>query len=653
MAQRSPSVITTLLSSRSKTDEEFIERCSKGYLKQALQGFLPRLRSDPNLFSHLLRGCCTPKQSLSQGQQLHAFIIASGASSDRFTSNHLLHMYSKLGQLQAALAIFSRMPRKNVMSSNILIGGLIHNDDLDTARKLFYEMPERNLASWNAMVTGLTHFGLDEEGLGLFARMREEGFRPDQFSLASALRCSAGLKDIGSGRRIHSYIIQSGFERDLCVGSSLAHMYMTCGCLEEGEKVLKGMPVLNVVSSNTVIAGRVQNGDSEGALAHFRLMKAVGLAPDEVTFVGAISSCSDLASLCLGEQVHALVIKAGAHSVVAVRSSLVSMYSRCGCLSGSVQVFHESDDSDFVLWSAMIAAYGFHGQGLEAIELFEKMVAAGTEPTHVTFLSLLYACSHSGLKDKCVEYFNLMEQKYGLVPSLKHYTCVVDLLGRSGCLDEAEALIRLMPHRADAIIWKTLLSACKTHNNAEMAERLAERVLTLDPRDSASYVLLSNIRALAERWSDVSDVRRSMKERRVKKEPGASWFELKGQVHQFSVGDRSHPRQREIEVFLRELMARIRQCGYKPETSMVLHDMDDEEKECSLAQHSEKLAVAFALMSLPAGAAIRIMKNLRVCDDCHVAIKFISKVTEREIVVRDVSRFHHFRDGKCSCGDYW
>ena len=443
------------------------------------------------------------------------------------------------------------------MSYNILIGGFIRSDDLETARKVFDEMPERNLASWNAMVTGMTHFGLDEEGLELFANMRKEGFRPDEFSLASALRCSAGLRDLSSGRQIHSCIIQSGFEYDLCVGSSLAHMYMKCGCLEEGETVLKGMPILNVVSSNTIIAGRVQNGDSEGAIAHFHLMKAAGLAPDEVTFVGVISSCSDLAFLCQGQQVHAQVIKAGADSVVPVRSSLVSMYSRCGCLRDSAQVFYDSDESDFVLWSSMIAAYGFHGHGQEAVELFEKMVRRGTEPTEVTFLSLLYACSHSGLKDKGMEYFNLMKQKYGLEPSLKHYTCIVDLLGRSGCLEEAEAMIRSMSHRADGVIWKTLLSACKTHKNAEMAESVAEHVLRLDPEDSASYVLLSNIHASGERWGDVSEVRRTMKERKVRKEPGISWVELKGELHQFSMADRSHPRQREIDEFLGELMGKI------------------------------------------------------------------------------------------------
>ncbi|CAL9101155.1 unnamed protein product [Musa textilis] len=608
-----------------KSEQEFVHLCSRGRLREALRGFLPELWSDPNLFSHLLNGCCVPQQSLRQGQQIHALIVAAGAASHRFTANHLLHMYSKLGQGNAARAVFDAMPRRN-----------------------------RNVATWNAMITGLAHFELDEEGLEFFRRMREAGLRPDEFGLGSALRCCAGLKDVGSGHQIHAYVVRNGFEHDMCVGSSLAHMYMRCGCLDDGERVLNGLPTINVISCNTIIAGRAQNGDTEGAVHHFSLMKAVGLSPDHVTFVSVISSCSDLASLGQGQQVHAEVIKAGVDSVIPVRSSLISMYSKCGCLDDSSKIFSESDDgSDLVLWSSMIAAYGFHGHGEEAIQLFDKMVREGTDPSEVTFLSLLYACSHSGLKDKGKEYFDFMMHKYGFKPTLRHYTCMVDLLGRSGCLDEAETLIRSMPIPADAVIWKTLLSACKTHKNAEMAERVAECVLRLDPQDSASYVLLSNIRATTARWIDVSEVRRAMREKRVRKEPGISWVEYKGQVYQFSTGDTSNPRQEEIDQLLEQLLGRMRELGYLPDTSTVFHDMEEEEKETSLAHHNEKLAIAFAILSLPVGVPIRIMKNLRVCDDCHEAIKYISKIAEREIVVRDVTRFHHFRDGECSCKGYW
>ena len=539
------------------------------------------------------------------------------------------------------------------MSWNILIGGYIKNGDLETARKLFDEMPARNVATWNAMVAGLTNSGLNEESLGFFLAMQREAMQPDEFGLGSLFRCCAGLRDVVSGRQVHAYVVRSGLDTDMCVGSSLAHMYMRCGFLEEGEAVLRVLPSLSIVSCNTIIAGRTQNGDSEGALEFFCMMRSVGVEANAVTFVSTITSCSDLAALAQGQQVHAQAIKAGVDKVVPVMSSLVHMYSRCGCLSDSERVFFGYSGTDLVLCSAMISAYGFHGHGQKAVDLFKQMMAGGAEPNEITFLTLLYACSHSGLKDEGMDCFELMTKTYGLQPSVKHYTCIVDLLGRSGLLNEAEALILSMPVRPDGVIWKTLLSACKIQKNFDMAERIAERVIELDPHDSASYVLLSNIRATSSRWEDVSKVRKTMRKHNVRKEPGVSWVEFKGKVHQFCTGDKSHSRQQEIDECLEEMIAKIRQCGYAPDMSMVFHDMEDEEKEVSLAHHSEKLAIAFAFLSLPEGVPIRIMKNLRVCDDCHIAIKLISKVTGREIVVRDVSRFHHFKDGKCSCGDYW
>ncbi|TVU36462.1 hypothetical protein EJB05_18397, partial [Eragrostis curvula] len=625
--------LKTLASQPVGGKEEIIRLCSGGRLKDALHHRLREtLWSEPGLFSHLFRAC----RALPLVRQLNAVAVTSGAASDRFIANHILLAYADLGDFPSAHILFERIPWRNVMSWNILIGGYIKNGDLATARKLFDEMPRRNVATWNAMVAGLTNAELNVESLGFFFAMRKEGMQPDEFGLGSVLRCCAGLRDIVSGRQVHAYIVRSGLDRDMVVGSSLAHMYMRCGFLEEGETLLRSLPALNTVSCNIIIAGRTQNGDSEGAFEYFSMMRGAGVEANAVTFVSAITSCSDLAVLAQGQQVHAQAIKAGVDNVVPVMTSLMHMYSRCGCLADSERVCFGFTGSDLVLCSAMISAYGFHGHGQKAVELFKHMINGGVEPNEVTFLALLYACSHSGLKDEGMDCFELMTKTYGLQPSIEHYTCIVDLLGRSGCLNEAEALILLMPVRPDAVIWKTLLSACKTQKNFDMAERIARRVIELDPNDSAPYVLLSNIRATSSRWEDVSEVRKTMRKQNVRKEPGVSWVEFKGQVHQFCMGDKSHSKQREIDQCLDEIIAKIRQCGYAPNMSMVFHDMEDEEKEVSLVHHSEKLAIAFALLSLPEGVTIRVMKNLRVCDDCHVAIKLMSKVIGREIVVRDV-----------------
>ncbi|KAJ9163438.1 hypothetical protein P3X46_023106 [Hevea brasiliensis] len=642
----------TLEAVSSLSLEEFTNLCSKGLLKEALKSYKSEIWKNPLLFSYLLQSCI-PQKSLLVGKQLHSLVITSGYFRDKFVRNHLLNMYSKIGQLQTALSLFDSMPKKNIMSCNILINGYVKSGDLEGARKVFDEMPERNVATWNAMVAATTQFEYNEEALDLLREMYDLGFSPDEFTLGSLLRGCAGLRALYAGWQLHAYVMKCGFELNLVVASSLAHMYMKSGSLGDGEKIIRSMPSRNTVAWNTLIAGKAQNGYSEEVLDQYNMMRMAGFRPDKITFVSVISSCSELATLGQGQQIHADLIKAGASSVVAVISSLISMYSKCGCLEDSVKVFLECKDADVVLWSSMIAAYGFHGRGKDAIKLFQQMEQQDLEANDVTFLSLLYACSHCGLKDEGMKFFELMVEKYRVKPWLEHYTCVVDLLGRSGCLDEAEAMIRSMPVKADAIIWKTLLSACKLHKNADMAIRVAKEVLSIDPQDSASYVLLANIHASAKSWQFVSEVRKAMRDRKVKKEPGISWLEVKNRVHQFCMGYKSHPSLGAIDLYLKELMEEMKLLGYVPDTASVLHDMDNEEKEYSLVHHSEKLAIAFALMNTPPGLPIRIMKNLRVCSDCHVAIKYISQIKKREIIVRDTSRFHHFKNGKCSCGDYW
>ncbi|OIV91268.1 hypothetical protein TanjilG_30490 [Lupinus angustifolius] len=452
--------------------EQFTTLCFKGRIKEAFNSFISEIWSEPRLFGNLLQACI-PTKSVPLAKQLHSLIITSGCSSDKFISNHLLNLYSKFGHFQGALSLFDIMPMRNIMSCNIMIKAFLEMGNFESAKKLFDEMPERNVATWNAMVTGLTKFEMNQESLVLFSSMNESGFMPDEYSLGSVLRGCAHLKALFAGQQVHAYVMKCGFELNLVVACSLAHMYMKAGRLNDGETVIKLMPNGNVVAWNTLMAGKAQNQNFEGVLDQYSVMKMAGFRPDRITFVIMISSCSELATLGQGKQIHAEAIKAGASFEVDIISSLVSMYSKSGSLEDSIKAFSECGERDIVLWSSMIAAYGFHGQGEEAIKLFNKMEQEKLAGNEVTFLSLLYACSHCGLKDKGLELFDLMVEKYGLKPRLEHYTCVVDLLGRSGCLKQAESMIRSMPLKADAIIWKTLLSACKIHKNAEMARMVA------------------------------------------------------------------------------------------------------------------------------------------------------------------------------------
>ncbi|KAG5029241.1 hypothetical protein JHK87_012755 [Glycine soja] len=573
--------------------EKFAILCSNGHLREAFESFLSEIWAKPRLFSNLLQACI-PLKYVSLGKQLHSLILTSGCSSDKFISNRLLNLYSKFGELRAAVALFDRMPRRNIM-----IKACLEMGNLQSAKHLFEEMPERNVATWNAMVTELTKFEMNEESLLLFSRMSELGFMPDEYSIGCVLRGYAHLGALLTGQQVHAYVMKCGFECNLVVGCSLAHMYMKTGSMHDGKRDINWMPDCNLVAWNTLMVGKAQKGYFKGVMDQYCMTKMEG------------------------KQIHAEAVKAGAISEVSVIGSLVSMYSRCGCLQDSIKAFLECKERDVVLWSSMIAAYGFHGQGEEAIKLFNQMERENLPGNEVTFLSLLYACSNCGLKDKGLDFFDMMVKK-------------------SGCLEEAEAMIRSMPVKADVIIWKTLLSACKIHKNADIARRVAEEVLRIDPQDSVTYVLLANIYSSANRWQNVSEVRRAMKDKMVKKEPGISWVEVRNQVHQFHIGDECHPKHVEINQYLEELTSEMKKRGYVPDTSYVLHDMDNEEKEHNLRHHSEKLAIAFALMNTPEGVPIRVMKNLRVCSDCHVAIKYISEIKNLEIIVRDSSRFHHF-----------
>jgi hypothetical protein len=230
---------------------------------------------------------------------------------------------------------------------------------------------------------------------------------------------------------------------------------------------------------------------------------------------------------------------------------------------------------------------------------------------------------------------------------------MVDLLGRAGLLDEAHQLIKGMPMEANAIVWGALLSGCRLHRDTVLAEHVLMKLIELEPWNSGNYVLLSNIYSASHRWDKAAKLRSRMNDNGIQKIPGCSWIEVDGVVHEFRVGDKSHPLTKQIYAKLEELAMKLKAAGYVPSTDFVLFDIEEEEKEHFLGCHSEKLAIAFGLISTSPKDVIRVVKNLRVCGDCHDAIKLISRFTGREVIVRDNNRFHSFIDGSCSCRDYW
>ncbi|GKA25867.1 pentatricopeptide repeat-containing protein [Tanacetum coccineum] len=357
-------------------------------------------------------------------------------------------------------------------------------------------------------------------------------------------------------------------------------MYCKCSKVEHAEKLHERMEEETTVSWNAIISGFSLQEQSEEAQKFFSQMLEVGAKPDNFTFATVLDTCANLATISLGRQIHGQIIKQEMQSNVFICSTLVDMYSKCGNIQDTRLIFEKSQNKDFVTWNAMISGYANHGFGLDAICIFELMKVNNVKPNHATFVSVLRACAHVGLVEKGLQYFNSMLSKYGLHPQLEHYSCMVDILGRSGQVDKALNLINDMPIDADDVIWRTLLGICKLQKNVEVAEKAASSLLLLVPQDSSAYVLLANIYADAGMWEEMKKIRKNMRHIGLKKEPGCSWIEVKSELHMFTIADKAHPRCNEIYEKLDELICEMAWSGYVPDTNFTF-DVEDilEEKQ--------------------------------------------------------------------------
>eukprot|EP01018_Ginkgo_biloba_P025618 Gb_32099 [translate_table: standard] len=595
-----------------------------GHCEEALELYSQMCRAGmkPTQFTFAgVLSACASLINLEQGKQIHGYVIRSGFELNVFVGNALIDTYAKCGSV---------------------------ND----ARGFFDKMPERDGVSWNVMITGHAWHGQVEESLNLFVRLQRAGLSRSDFPFSSILSACASMLAFQLGKQVHTQIITTGVESNVHVGNALVDMYAKCRSLEDARQMFDQKPKQNTISWTSIIAGYSQAGYGEEALKLFSRMQWTAVHPDEATFASVLKACASLAALKQGKQIHTYMIRTGQELSIFAGSALLDMYAKCGSIDDAGQVFNEMPERNLVSWNAMISAYAQNGHSKEALQLFEHMLQAGTKPDYVSLICVLAACSHGGLVEKGYGYFHGMHQYHGITPRAEHYSCMIDLLARAGRLDEAEDIINNMPFEPDAIMWMALLGACRIHRNVELGKRAAESLFELEPQDAAPYVLMSNIYAAAGKWNDAAKVKKLMKDRGVKKEPGYSWIEIKNQTHAFVADDRSHSQTEEIYATLERLAWQMKKAGYAPDTNFALHDVEEEDKEHSLCHHSEKLAVAFGLISTPQGTPIRVVKNLRACGDCHSAIKFISDIVGREIIIRDANRFHHFKDGLCSCGDF-
>ncbi|KAF9602214.1 hypothetical protein IFM89_025836 [Coptis chinensis] len=486
-------------------------------------------------------------------------------------------------------------------------------------------MDNPNCFSWNTIIRAYSESENQcLEAVVLFSEMVcSEFVEPNRFTYPSVLKACVEIRGIEEGKQVHGQIIKCGGELncDEFVVSNLVRVYSVCGVMddarrlfgkcvvrdgnviwnvlidgylrngefESARKLFDLMPERSVVSWNAMIAGYAQNGFFKEAVEIFREMQLGNECPNYVTLVSVLPAIS--------------------------RFGQIDMYSKCGSIEKAVQVFQRLPQTNVITWNAIIGGLAMHGRAKDALDYFSKMEKSGVKPSDVSYISVLAACSHAGLVDLGKFYFDQMVRVVGLKPRIEHYGCLVDLFGRAGLLEEAEKLILSMTIKPDDVIWKALLGACD--------------------------------------WGSVAETRMRMKELNIRKDPGCSWIELDGMINEFLVEDDSNPRAEEIHLMLEEIVDKLRLAGHRPDTRNVLLNMDDREKESTLYHHSEKIAIAFGLISTSHKTPLRIVKNLRICRDCHAAVKIISKAYDRRIVVRDRSRFHHFENGLCSCMDYW
>ncbi|KAL5538067.1 hypothetical protein UlMin_042277 [Ulmus minor] len=620
---------------------------------QVLQTNPPSLTSSKARSSTLrgLQSC----SSMAELKQLHSQIIRLGLSTDN----------DAMGRLIKFCAVSK-------------------NGDLGYAYQMFDEIPHPDAFIYNTIMRGELQWELPRSRILMYLRMLEDSVLPNRYTFPSVVRACCLCDAVEEGKQVHAHVVKFGFGADGFSQNNLIHMYVKfqfleearrvfdkmyqrdvvswttlitgysqCGFVDEAFELFELMPDRNSVSWNAMIASYAQNNRFPEAFALFRRMEEEKVQLDKYLAASMLAACTGLGALDQGKWIHEFIERSEIELDSKLATTIIDMYCKCGCLEKAFEVFEMLSHKGISSWNCMIGGLAMHGKGKAAIELFEKMKKEKVTPDHITFVNVLSACAHSGLVEEGHRYFRSMIEVHGIEPRPEHFGCMVDLLGRAGMLESARKLIDEMPISPDAGVLGALLGACKIHGNIDLGEEIGEKVIELDPNNSGRYVLLANLYANAGRWEDVAKVRKLMNDRGVKKTPGFSMIEMEGVVNEFIAGGRAHPQAKEIYAKVDEMLERIRLAGYVPDTDGVLHDVDEEERENPLYYHSEKLAIAFGLLKTKPGETIRISKNLRVCKDCHNASKLISKVFDRQIIVRDRNRFHHFKMGECSCKDYW
>ncbi|KAJ9567707.1 hypothetical protein OSB04_003673 [Centaurea solstitialis] len=597
--------------------------------ESALRVFLEMLENGSyptNYTLGVVLTACSLLYDVKFGKGVHGYVVKYGLEGDTSVGNALCNMYSK------------------------------RPGYLESATRSFWRIAERNVISWTTVVSACGDNGNSAAGLDLFSAMLEDGVEPNEFVLTSVLSLCCTMQATDVGLQVHSLSIKIGYGLNLPVTNSLMYLYLKSGRFSEAKKLFDGLEKLSLVTWNAMIAGHAQMMDvaensivasrnGTDALNMFLRLQRSGLKPDLFTISSVLTVCSNLIALEQGEQVHAQTIKTGFLSEVVVGTALVNMYNKCGSIKNASKAFVEMPSRTLISWTTMITAFAQHGLSRNALDLFDDMRLAGDRPNKVTFVGVLAACSHAGMVDEGLAYFDMMKNEFKINPVMDHYGCIIDMFVRLGRLEEAFEFVKKMEFEPNEFIWSLLVAGCRSHGNLELGFYAAEQLINLNPKDPEIYMMLLNMYISAERWKDASRLRKLMKDDKIMKLKDWSWISIKDKVYSFKPDDKSCTHHQEVHVLLRDLLEKSRNLEKDNENQ----EMEDKETR---VHHSEKFAVVFGLLKVQKPAAIRVVKSTIMCRECHDFVKFVSGLSEREIMVRDSKRLHRFVDGKCSCGDF-
>ncbi|GMN46991.1 hypothetical protein TIFTF001_016170 [Ficus carica] len=585
------------------------------YQQMLLRGVRPDRRTLPRVLAAVsgLSG------DLFVGKQVHGQAIKLGFSHDQYMISALLEMYGNL-------------------------------DDIDRAKCLILDKsPSTNAVSWTLLARLYIREGKPSLAIDLFYQMLDSGAEIDSVALATAISAASILKSLKDGRILHQIARQRKLEVNVLVSNSLLKMYIDCGSIEDARATFDRMTSRDIISWTEIIHAYVKKGGYSEGLKLFRRMITNGLKPDPFSISSILPACARITASKQGKEIHGYFLRNRISMNLTVLNALIDMYAKSGCIESASRIFARLKHKDVISWTVMILGYSSHGQGELAVELFREMEKEScmVQIDPLRYAAILRACTTARKTEEGTLYFKQIK-----APEVAHFVLMVGLLANAELFDQAMLFIQEHKIKRHAEVLRALLDGCRIHQRANLGKRVAEQLCEQEPLNAENYVLLSNWYAHNAKWDMVDKMKGMIEDMGLKPKKAYSWMELRNKVHVFGTGDVSHPRSAGIYWELECLMKKMEEEEQKPSADYSLHDVD-EERECIGVGHSEMLAISFGLISTNSGATIRVTKNHRVCRFCHESAKIISKIVGREIILKDPNRFHHFRDGLCSCSDFW